>query len=168
MIDGIPLTSPSASFPHQIVAANILYLLSSLRRERDADWVAIPGIALPVPGARPSAPIPDVMVLPKGGEQRTWKRDDALVAIEILSPGSVALDLRVKPRIYGAAAALRHFVVVAPERAHVVLYDRAAGWEPVAIEGLAATAALSALDAALPLAEVYRDVAFAKPKRRGR
>lgn len=168
LIDGIPVMSPSPTEIHQVIAGNIAYELGRIERDRGAQWRVIPGIALPVPGERPSAPIPDVMVLPKGGDQRSWKRDDALVAIEILSPSSLALDLRVKPRIYAAANALKSAVIVDPDRAFVVLYDRANGWEPMEIDSLSRTLTLTAIDATLALSAIYRDVAFPKPRRKRR
>lgn len=107
-----------------------------------------------------SSLLPDIVVhcgrLPPGA---SWlSRPTALV--EILSNGSVGRDRVEKWRVCQKLPSLQHYVLVERDKPVIEVFDRAgeAWFQERMIEGLDATLELPALDVAIPLAEIYRDV----------
>lgn len=89
----------------------------------------------------------------------------APVAIfEILSPATELADRADKRRDYQRLGSLRHYVLVAQDVPRVELYSRTSdGWRFEEIEGQSAVIPLDALEATVPLAEIYDGLSFPAP-----
>jgi Uma2 family endonuclease len=107
-----------------------------------------------------AALLPDVLVVCGRIEAGATSVDNPTVLIEVLSPGTEARDRLEKWRIYQQLPALQHYVLVARDRPHLEVYDRVDGaWSGFrVIEGMDATLELVAIQASLPLSEVYWSV----------
>ena len=107
-----------------------------------------------------SSLLPDVIVnctaLPPGASSL----DRPSVLVEVMSDGSVGRDRVEKWRVYQKLPSLQHSVLVERDKPVIEVFDRAgeAWFQQRLIEGLDAVLELSALDLAIPLAEIYRDV----------
>ncbi len=156
LIEGEPVMSPSASFPHQIIVRNLIFAL--MQRERGVPWIAIPGIGVEV--SKTDIPVPDVLVRPRD-TLPSWKCDDMIVAFEILSPSTQDRDLRWKRQAYAKLTSLQHYVVIAQDAIEVAVYDRANGFAERRLGRLDASLDLPALGLSLPLTEIYRDTGLA-------
>lgn len=103
--------------------------------------------------------LPDVLVRCGPLEPGVTFVDDPVVVVEVLSIGTEARDRFEKWAVYQRMASLRHYVLVARDRAHVETFDReGAAWVLRIVDGLDGTLTLAALDVELPLRDVYRDV----------
>lgn len=104
--------------------------------------------------------LPDVMVqcgpLPPGATSV----QSPVVLIEVLSTGTEARDRLAKWHVYQQVEALKHYVLVSQDRAHIETFDKIDGaWTGLRIiDGLERTLPLAAIDVEIPLAEIYRDV----------
>ena len=86
-----------------------------------------------------------------------------LIVVEVTSPKSDDFDSTDKFDYYSTLESLRHYVLVSQARPRVEVRSRATPveeWTIRVTDALDADAPLSALDAGLPLAEVYRLVEF--------
>jgi Uma2 family endonuclease len=103
---------------------------------------------------------PDVMVrrgtLPPGAAHLS----DPAVIVEVLSPGTEARDRHEKWALYQKLDSVKHYVLVARDKAHVELFSRDEGeWSGFQVlDGLEAKLKLPAIDFEMPLADIYRDV----------
>jgi Uma2 family endonuclease len=84
------------------------------------------------------------------------------VVIEVLSPSTRAFDREDKLAEYQSVPTIAHIVLIDPDEPDARLYSRGAdgAWTIDHIEGEAASIALSAIDAVLPLKEIYDGLAF--------
>lgn len=107
-----------------------------------------------------AAMLPDVLVVCGDLEPGATSVDDPVVLFEVLSPGTESRDRFEKWGIYQRLASLRHYVLVARDRPHLEVFDRVDGtWSGLRLlDGLDATLELPAIDASLPLADIYRRV----------
>jgi Uma2 family endonuclease len=98
LIDGALLVSPPSELPHQYLTGQLVVLLSAQLPE--------PYRAAPAPGLYfdpRNYRIPDVVVFHR--ERLAGGRlgpDDVLLAVEVVSPGSVRMDRVAKPAQYAA------------------------------------------------------------------
>lgn len=107
------------------------------------------------------AAFPDVMVRCGPIEAEAAHVDDPLVLIEVVSPTSGSRDRGEKASAYMRLATARHVVFTDRDRVRVEAYDRrddGAWFARDPIESLDAVFELSALQFAMPVAEIYRDV----------
>lgn len=155
LIEGEPVSSPSANYVHQRIVRNLILALSLRETEHAASWEVIPGIGVEV--SKASVPIPDVLVRPSTLID-DWKCDDMIVAFEVLSPSTADRDLRWKRRAYPTLASLQHYAVGAQDAVGVLVYDRQTGFAERRIEGMQASLDLHALGISVPLAEIYRNM----------
>lgn len=154
LIDGAPVLSPSANFPHQVVVANRIRCLGIQQIEKRPPWVIIPGIGVRVSDI--SVPIPDVMILPRR-DDRAHYCDDMIVAFEVLSPSTRRLDLDWKRTAYAGLASAHHYVIVAPDAVDVLQYARAERWQARALTEPQDVVTLPDLGVQISLAEIYHD-----------
>ena len=153
LLDGIPVMNATPSFLHQIVLKNLIALLFGLKRDRMRPWVAVPGFGLRI--TETNVPVPDILVRPNtplAGPEC----DDAIVAIEILSPSTAHEDRRLKRTLYAHLPSLQHYVIVAQDDAIVLSYERREGFAERKIAGPGASLDIPALEITLPLADIYR------------
>jgi Uma2 family endonuclease len=152
LIDGEPILSPSASYPHQIIVGNLIRYLGNLSMAETTVWAAIPGIGVRLSDFR--APMPDVLIRPADNLEGSVC-DDMIVAFEVLSPSTADHDLRWKRKAYADLPSLAHYVVVAQDGIEVVAYDRSGNWAERRLERIDAVLDLPAVGVRLPLAQIY-------------
>ncbi len=153
LLDGIPVMNPSPSFLHQIVLKNLIGLFLNLERQGERSWAAVPGFGLRVTDT--NVPVPDLLVRPDT-LLKAQDCDDALVAIEILSPSTAHKDRRLKRTLYAHLPSLQHYIIVAQDDAVVLSYERRDGWAERKIGGLDARIEVPVLGITLPLADIYK------------
>ena len=151
-----------AAVGHNDIADNVLVLLrTKLRgmrcRARRAD--------IKTRAATGDILYPDVMVscTPRG--RRETVIDDPVVVVEVSSPSTQKRDDTAKRWAYQSIPTMRHVVFVSSE-AHLVEVaspNPDGSWTSVFYRGLDAVVALPALDAGLPLAQVYEGVDLDEP-----
>ena len=107
-----------------------------------------------------SATLPDIIVRCGPLTPGATSVDDPKVLVEVVSLGSEGRDRGDKWRVYRRLPSLEHYVLVERDRAAIDVFDRAGdAWASRrTIEGLDAVLDLPAIDASVPLAEIYRDV----------
>jgi Uma2 family endonuclease len=159
LVKGQAVLQASPSRFHQLIVRNVIFALVSEERRLGASWRAIPGVGALVSDT--NRPEPDIMVVPKDVLLADpCKRDtrDAIVLFEIMSPSTASQDLKWKRAAYATLPALTHYVVVAQEAVDVVVFGRATGFAEQRYRSLTDTLEFSDLGAALPLAEIYREL----------
>ena len=107
-----------------------------------------------------AAMLPDVMVVCGDLDPGATATEDPVVLVEVLSAGTEARDRFEKWHVYQQLASLRHYVLVKRDRPHIEVFDRVEGtWSGLRVrEGLDAVLELPAVEASLPLADIYRRV----------
>jgi Uma2 family endonuclease len=108
---------------------------------------------------------PDVTVAcgePKLLDQRRDTLLNPMVIVDVLSESTEAYDRGKKSEHYRQIASLRHYLLVAADRAHIEVYTRRDDqtWQLTEATGLHSTIELSAIECRLELAEVYDKVAL--------
>jgi Uma2 family endonuclease len=103
---------------------------------------------------------PDLMVRCGALEPGASSLSDPVVIVEVLSPGTEARDRHEKWELYQKLESVKHYVLVARDKAHVEVFSRGgAEWSGFQVlEGLEAKLALPAIEFEMPLSEIYRDV----------
>jgi Uma2 family endonuclease len=103
---------------------------------------------------------PDVIVFCRKLMEGANSIHDPVVLIEILSRGTERRDRFEKWASYQKLPSLQHYVLVERDRPYIDVFSRVgeewAGYK--ALEGLGGELRLPAVDFAMPVAEVYRDV----------
>ncbi|WP_339162180.1 Uma2 family endonuclease [Methylobacterium bullatum] len=104
-----------------------------------------------------AAMLPDVLVVCGDLEPGTTSVDNPTILFEVLSPGTEARDRFEKWHVYQQLGSLQHYVLVARDRPHIEVFDRVDGvWSGLrVIEGLDANLDLAAIQAVLPLGDIY-------------
>jgi len=85
---------------------------------------------------------------------------DPVVIVEVLSPGTESRDRHEKWNSYRKLDSVRHYVLVARDKAHIEVFSRGeADWSGFQVlEGLDAILKLPAIDFEIPLSAIYEDV----------
>ena len=102
----------------------------------------------------------DVLVEPFNPESAR-STDKALLLVEVLSPSTMHVDFHEKLEEYEGLPALGTYLICAQDEARIWVWTRQEGaWPqaPEVLEGLDAVVQVPILGAALPLAEIYRNV----------
>lgn len=101
---------------------------------------------------------PDVLVTcePRSAGAVFWTKP--VLAIEVLSPGSVSHDTRHKRATYTAVDSLREYVLVEQDRREIRVISRSGpGWETATFSG-SDRFHLASVDLTLSLDDVYEDI----------
>jgi Uma2 family endonuclease len=158
LIDGEPILNDSRTSRHQLVLANLLFLLGTNERRQPQSWEAIPGVGVRISDV--SLPQPDALISPAG----TTKSDpygreisSVVATFEILSPSTEDRDLGWKRTAYASLPSLTHYIVIAQDAVEVVVFARATGFAEQRYRSLSDCIELPALGISLPLSEIYRD-----------
>ena len=103
---------------------------------------------------------PDVMVRCGPLEPGAAHLSDPVVIAEVLSLGSESRDRHEKWALYQKLGSVRHYVLVARDKAHVEVFSRGEDeWSGFQVlEGLDAKLSLPAIGFEMPLADIYQDV----------
>lgn len=105
---------------------------------------------------------PDVQVVCLPGTGDTRYQDRPSVVIEVLSESTRRIDLGEKKDAYLAIPSLKVLLLVESDQPSVLVYRRGpeGGFTRELVEGLKAVIDLPEIDAALPLTDLYDQVAF--------
>jgi Uma2 family endonuclease len=120
--EGVLSVMPPADSEHAQIASRLFAWLIM------AGWPAeqvlqVAGIRVPGPGGRDGGRIPDVSVWSKAPPRGVWLSvAELLLVIEIVSPGSEAMDEVTKRREYASARIPQYWVVDRDEAQSVTLY----------------------------------------------
>ncbi len=104
LVDGALLVSPPPQLRHDAVAVQLLLLLAPRLPEH---WriAPSPGLFIDARNYRQ----PDLVVYgPAAADKNRIEPADAILVVEVMSPGSVSNDRVAKPHLY-AACGIRHF-----------------------------------------------------------
>jgi Uma2 family endonuclease len=105
---------------------------------------------------------PDVVVA--CGERRDTDKEvsDPVVIVEVLSGSTAARDHGFKRWAYGTVPTLKHYVLIAQDRAEAeVATPDGEAWRSIVLRDAAASLRLDGLGLEIPLAEVFAGVSFA-------
>jgi Uma2 family endonuclease len=113
---------------------------------------------------------PDVLVEPLDDANKDLSTTSPVFLAEVLSPSSLALDLREKASEYMSLPSLEAYLVAAQDEARMWLWQRPAAGaggrafpaKPQEVEGLDATISITALGVEAPLAEIYAGIVTAR------
>lgn len=155
LIEGVAVLNPSPVEFHQVIAANICYVLMAHKRATDAPWLPMLGVGTRVPASPRSLPQPDVFVKAGAATNRP-DTDDALVIFEILSPSNKRADQAWRRKVYASIPNCQHYVTVSLKALDVTVHIRADGWVGHHCTDLTDTLKLPAIGVSMPLAEIYR------------
>ena len=155
LIEGVAVMSPSPTQWHQVIAANLVYLLMAHKAASGASWLSMLGVGTRVPVSRKSLPQPDIYVQ-EGPAMPSDITSDALVLFEVLSKSNTKADQAWRRRVYASVPNCQHYVTVATKTAEIVRYDRSNAWTESNFAGLGAKLALPALQFECRLKDVYR------------
>ena len=110
--EGRIVMRPRPGYEHMTVSGQ-LYL--QLRPQLPQDLSIAQELDVDLQLSTPRVRIPDLVLMSKTAAQRPGMKraDDVLLCIEILSPGSIDLDSKIKPMEY-ADAGIQHFWLVDP------------------------------------------------------
>ncbi|MDX2156285.1 MAG: Uma2 family endonuclease [Hyphomicrobiaceae bacterium] len=155
LIEGVAFMSPSPTDWHQFIVTNVVTWLANRKTETRASWFPLVGVGTIVPVSPNSLPQPDVMVKEHPG-RGSHVSEDALVVLEILSRSNTKTDRAWRRRVYASIPNCQHYVTISTERAEAVCYARADGWIEHTSRGLRESIELAAIDASIPLRDIYR------------
>jgi Uma2 family endonuclease len=166
LIEGEPVLNAAPSPVHQWIVRNLMYALTSRELQLSASpWVILPGLGVHV--SEINRPEPDVLIIPRASLTRDpvgRDRSEVIVAFEILSPSTEQRDLRWKRTAYTGLSSLTDYVVIAQDTFEIVVFSRDAGFAERRIRSLADSLELPSLGISVPLAEIYRDVEWARSR----
>ncbi|MEN3611254.1 Uma2 family endonuclease [Plantactinospora sp. ZYX-F-223] len=109
--EGVLSVTPPAGYTHAIIATRLMGWL--LTAGIPADRVA-QAVGLRIPGATGGVGgrIPDLVVWSKAQAESVWLPvADVLLAVEIISPGSAAMDTAAKPAEYAGAGIPQYWTI---------------------------------------------------------
>lgn len=160
--DGHVVAMAGASLRHELIVANLIRALGN--RFGDGPCIALgSNVRVKLAESR-SYVYPDVTVVCGEPELVDGAPDllqNPTVLIEVLSKSTEKIDLEVKAQRFRKVAALKAHVFVSQHEPHVEVTERHPdGWLLRDAAGLDATFTIKSLSIEIPLAEVYRGVAF--------
>jgi Uma2 family endonuclease len=156
LIDGAAMLMPQPTIRHQRIASNLCHVLTDHFRAHRLPLLSIFRIGLIVPGAELFRPFGDVVVADDAAdEEDTAFVERFYLVAEILSDGDMAKDIPAKRRHYVRHPQNLYFLLIEQDRVRAELRARAAGWEPVVLEGHDAVLDLPEWGFRVPLAELY-------------
>lgn len=123
--EGILIVSPRANFLHQRVAHR---LVAMLNEQLPPEWEAVGDVEMITDAIFPaSVRVPDVVVVQEKLVSAAVPRstaDEALLAVEIISPGSQRTDTLVKPVEYAKAGIPHYWVIDLNDPLSLVVYHQ--------------------------------------------
>ena len=106
---------------------------------------------------------PDIVVDRAGGGGRDYIATSPVFLVEVLSPSSIAVDLREKPTEYLELPSLTTYLVLSQDEPKAWLWERSGGeFPPKPVESLGTDKVIhiGAPRLALPLADIYAGIRF--------
>ena len=157
LLDGAPALMAPPRERHQQIVSNLIRRIGDLADGRGCR--TLPGLAVLSAEMDDFAPIPDVVVrcgptLPDG------YASDPVLVVEVLSPSTMSRDRGRKTDFYRTVPSLRVFLIVYADEPRVEVWRRGVSDWSVEAVGLGGTIELPELGGAVPVPDVYRDIAF--------
>jgi Uma2 family endonuclease len=125
LIDGVLIVSPSPTSPHQSL---VLRLGSALEARCPEGLVATQGVEVRI--SRHRSLTPDVLVVTAAAAAPgpcKFRPEDVVLAIEIVSPGSKALDRVLKPALYAEAGVGCYWRIEQEPLLNIIVHELAEG-----------------------------------------
>jgi Uma2 family endonuclease len=155
LIEGMPVRDATGTWHHQRLLGTIFGALH--KRSRNRAWEVLPGFCVQL--SPHDVAFPDVLVRPRGGiEMTSCICDDAIVAVEVLSPLTADRDLRWKRQLYPTLPSLQHYIMIAQDDVEVFAYNRCDGFSEHRYGALEDVLDLLSIDVSFPVAEMYSEV----------
>jgi Uma2 family endonuclease len=165
LIDGVAMLMPQPTLRHQRIAGQFCHLLADHFRARRLGLLAIFRIGLIVPGVELFRPFGDVVVADDVvGEMDTAFVERFRLVAEVLSDGDMEKDIPAKLRHYVRHPQNLYVLLIEQNRVRVEVRARAAGWEPVVLEGLDTVLDLPEWGFRAPLAALYDGTTLSAPR----
>jgi Uma2 family endonuclease len=151
----------AARWEHHAIVRNIQVFLSNLFRARQsvcrsyAETFGLKEQLLDLTA------FPDVMVRCGRLPPDAASTNDPVVLFEVVSEGSAYRDRIEKKALYQRLSSLQHYVLVERDRPAVEVYDRGEDERWIGtrqVDGLEETLLLPAIEAEMPMSEIYFDV----------
>jgi Uma2 family endonuclease len=153
---------PQPNLGHQRIASNLRDVLMEHFEVHRLDLLAIFRIGLIVPGVELFRPFGDVVVTDgSAGEMDTAFVDRFYLVAEVLSDGDMEKDIPAKARHYVRHPLNLYFLLIEQKQVRVEVRARAAGWEPIILEGPDAVLELPEWGFRATLADLYRGTSLA-------
>ena len=116
LIEGFPVCDATGTWHHQRLLGGVLGALWDTCRERP--YEVLPGFAVRL--SPHDVAVPDMVVRPQRSiEPTSCVCDDAIIAVEVLSPLTADRDLRWKRQLYPTLPSLQHYVIVTQDAVEV-------------------------------------------------
>ena len=148
LIEGVPVRDATGTWHHQRLLGRIFGALHE--RSCKGPWEVLPGFCVQL--SPYDVAFPDVLVRPRGGiEMTSCICDDAIIAVEVLSPLTADRDLRWKRQLYPTLPSLQHYVMIAPDDVEVFAYNRIDGFTERRFGALEDILDFSAIDVSIPI-----------------
>ena len=160
LIDGVAMMMAPPTLVHQRIAANLALELNTHFRAHQPQLFAFQEVGLIVPEAELFRPEADVAVLDAVADYELYANRFYFVA-EVLSDSNTDKDIAVKRQRYLQHPDNLYFVLIEQKRVRAELLGRAAGWQPVMLEGLDAQLDVPEWGFSVPLAALYRGTPLA-------
>ena len=162
-LDGWLISMTGASLPHNLIVSNLIRELGNQLRDTECRAVAN-DFRVAMPSVDTYA-YPDIVAYcgePEVDEEHLDMISNPVLLVETLSPSTEGYDRGEKFARYRQLDSLQEYLLVAQDRPHVEHYVRQddGSWRFTETDGLDAEIDLPSLDAALPLSELYLDIAF--------
>jgi Uma2 family endonuclease len=162
LIDGVAMMMPPPTRRHQRIASNLARLLNAHLEKVRPDLYAYQEVGLMVPDVSSFRPEADVAVLDSSGDgDDTLYADRFYLVAEILSDSNTDKDIAAKSRRYIQHPQNLYVLLIEQKQVRVEVRARAAGWEPVDLEGLDAVLELPEWGFRATLAHLYRGTSLA-------
>jgi Uma2 family endonuclease len=155
LIDGVAMMMPPPTRIHQLIASNLAFELNKHFRAHRPELCALQEVVLIVPEAELFRPEADVAVVDLIGGYESYINRFYGVA-EILSDSNTDKDIAVKRQRYLQHPDNLYFVLIEQKRVHAEFLARAAGWQPVVLEGLDSVLEIPEWGFRTDLIDIYR------------
>ena len=149
-----------ARWQHNVIIQDLAGALRQRFRQQGSDCRTFSETFFVEAPSLKTTTLPDIIVRCGRLAEDATSLDDPKVLTEAVSPGSEGRDRVEEWKTYRELARLRHCVLVERDRAAIDVFDRLYdGWAVRrTIEGFAADVCLPAVNASVPLSEIYEDV----------
>ena len=157
LIDGVAMMMPPPTLRHQRIVSNFARLLNVHLEKVRTDLYAYQEVGLMVPEVANFRPEADVAILDSSGDgDDTLFADRFYLVAEVLSDSNTDKDIAAKSRRYLQHPLNLYFLLFEQRRVWVQVRARAAGWEPIELEGRDDVLVLPEWGFRVPLAALYR------------
>jgi Uma2 family endonuclease len=160
--DGEIVPIPGVKIKHSRIGGNILTYLTFVLRDTQFEPINN-DLRLWIPEHRRGV-YPDMMVFDGEPQMNGERLDEVLnpiLIVEVLSPSTADYDRQNKFRIYRSIPSFSEYLLVEQDEPFIERYSKQTqGWLLSEFNGLEVSISLESVGIELPMAEIYRGVAF--------